>query len=171
MKLEEFHRLYRSAFGQLCIYALHYLMDVRQAEDAVQDSFVKMWEFISGGGQITAPLSWLHAVVRNECINTLKKRGDGRIEPVDLDGLIDDSEAIDRSAEEARLWKAIDSLPLMQRRILLLSKRDGLKNSEIAAELGIAEQTVKNQLGYALRKLRSTRPSTPSLLFILAFLP
>ncbi len=169
MKTAEIHHIYRSLYRQLCLYALHYLMDIQQAEDAVQDCFVKLWEEESEGKTIAAPRSWLYTAVKNRCLNTLKKLGPGRLAPTDMDGLIDDSEAIDRSAEEAALWKAIDSLPRMQRKILLLGKRDGMRNGDIAQELGLAEQTVRNQLSRALKALRNQYSTPGTLTFVLMF--
>ena len=65
-----------------------------------------------------------------------------------------DEEIVDRSFVWARLWTAIDRLPAKRREILLLSKRDGLSYSEIAARMGISENTVHNQLSKALQTLR-----------------
>ena len=65
-----------------------------------------------------------------------------------------DEETVDRSFIWARLWTAIDRLPAKRRQILLMSKRDGLSQAEIASRMGISESTVHNQLTKALRTLR-----------------
>ena len=72
----------------------------------------------------------------------------------DLDGPISDDEAEERSALEARLWTAVDALPEMRRKCLLLAKRDGLSYKEIADELNISEHTVRNHISRALETLR-----------------
>lgn len=87
--------------------------------------------------------------------------------PYDLDGMISDDEARDRSFTEARLWKLIDELPDRCREIFLMSKRDGMKYSEIAAELGISVKTVEHQISKALRRLRDAS-SDRQLYFVLA---
>ena len=74
--------------------------------------------------------------------------------PSDLDGPISDDEAEERSALEARLWTAVDALPEMRRKCLLLAKRDGLSYKEIADELNISEHTVRNHISRALETLR-----------------
>ena len=62
--------------------------------------------------------------------------------------------SVEDSQVEARLWTAIDSLPDKCREIFLMSKRDGYKQEEIARELGISLQTVKNQVSKALKILK-----------------
>ena len=59
-----------------------------------------------------------------------------------------------RSSVLRRLWTAIDSLPERCREIFLMSKRDGLKYEDIADELGISENTVRNQISKALKILK-----------------
>ena len=75
--------------------------------------------------------------------------------PMDDVSEISDEEAQARSEREALLWTAVDSLPAKRRKILLMSKRDGLKYEEIALRLGISENTVRNQISRALETLRS----------------
>ena len=95
-------------------------------------------------------------MVRNRCLDHLRKAGieTEELKPYDAYGIIDDDEAQQRSQIEARLWTAIDSLPEKCREIFLMSKRDGLKYEEIAQELGISENTVRNQISKALKTLK-----------------
>ena len=74
--------------------------------------------------------------------------------PVGYEEVITDGEAVSRSEVESRLWSAIDRLPAQRRQILLMSKRDGMKYTEIASELGLSAFTVRNQISRALASLR-----------------
>ncbi len=78
-------------------------------------------------------------------------------------------EVIDTSVRDAKIWKAIDSLPEKCREVFLMSKRDGFSNQEIADELGISIKTVKNQMTKALSRLREAL-STGHKPFFLPFL-
>jgi len=95
-------------------------------------------------------------MVRNRCLDHLRKAGirTEELKPYDTYGIIDDDDAQQRSQIEARLWTAIDSLPEKCREVFLMSKRDGLKYEEIATELGISENTVRNQISKALKVLK-----------------
>lgn len=157
--------LFRNYYRPLCLYALHYMKDVEQAEDAVQDCFVRLLE------QETEPQNtraWLYTAVHNRCIDQLRRRNPllTDIRPEDLDGFISDEEAQERSFREARLWEAINELPARCREIFLLAKRDGLTYREIALRLDLSEKTVEHQVSKALKRLRGQQSS----FFILFFL-
>lgn len=77
------------------------------------------------------------------------------LKPYDTYGVIDDDDAEERSQIEAKLWTAIDSLPEKCRQVFLMSKRDGLKYEEIAEELGLSVNTVRNQISKALNVLKN----------------
>ena len=66
----------------------------------------------------------------------------------------DDTDLQEQSEREARLWAEIDSLPTMCRRVFLMSKRDGKRNSDIADTLGISIKTVEAHMHKAYTTLR-----------------
>ena len=109
--------------------------------------------------------AWLYAAVRNHCIDALRRAGKTELLPRDLDGPISDDEAAERSTLEARLWTAVDSLPEMRRKCLLLAKRDGLSYKEIAEELNLSEHTVRNHISRALETLRDGGPEILDFIF------
>lgn len=130
-----------------------------------------------GGSQppIIYTKSYLFQMVRNASIDHLRRlSADGTPDsalPLDAladvpDPTPDEEQALqERSAREARLWAAIDHLPHACRNILLLSKRDGLKNREIAEALGLSLKTVEAQLTKAYATLRGKAREIYLLLF------
>lgn len=148
--------LFRYNYRPLCLYALHYLNDPDAVEDVVQECFAALWEKLQDGAQVANRRAYLYRAVRNRCLDHLRKAGlrTEELNPRDTYGLIDDDDAVERSYTEARLWTAIDSLPQKCREVFLMSKRDGLKYEEIAEELGISENTVRNQISKALKILK-----------------
>ena len=159
--------LFRYNYRPLCLYALHYLNDPSTIEDIVQDCFASLWEKTKEGTVVTNRRSYLYMMVRNRCLDHLRKAGieTEELKPYDAYGIIDDDEAQQRSQIEARLWTAIDSLPEKCREIFLMSKRDGLKYEEIAQELGISENTVRNQISKALKVLKEGAQKIISFFF------
>ena len=100
---------FRKLYRPLCVYAMHYLNgDVEESEDIVQNCFVKLWEVRPDNER-----AFLYTAVRNACIDHLRRIHPEvmNFAPYDLDGMISDDEARDRSFTEARLWKLIDELP------------------------------------------------------------
>lgn len=167
-----FDSIFRAYYRPLCLYAMHYLNgDIDAAEDVVQDCFVKFIQKHNDGSSCAImSKSYIYTSVRNACIDLLRKQNPcvSVYDPSDLDGYITDEEAQERSVQEARLWAIIDELPDRCREVFLLSKRDGLKYSEIADELGISIKTVEHQISKAMKKLNVEKKK---IQFLLAIMP
>lgn len=148
--------LFRYNYRPLCLYALHYLKDADLVEDVVQECFATLWEKHQAGTAVANRRAYLYMTVRNRCLDHLRRKGipTEQLKPYDTYGIIDDDDAQERSQTEAQLWTAIDSLPEKCREVFLMSKRDGMKYGEIAEELGISENTVRNQISKALKALK-----------------
>ena len=156
-------QLFRIWYRPLCLYALHYLEDLDEAEDLVQDVFCTLWKKASEDHNPAEGKAYLYSCVRNRCLDVLRSPS-RKNRPSSLEGLgvdeslalteYDDSDLRDSSLEEARMWVEISRLPRRCRRILLMGKVQGKKYSEIAREMGISENTVRNQMAKALRTVR-----------------
>lgn len=150
---EHFLQYYRP----LCLFALHYLKDIDDAEDTVQDCFMELWRRKDRGVDTSGLKSYLYSMVRNRCIDILKKDSliDSNVQPSDLEEILSDEECEEWAYDEARMWTAIDSLPEKCREVFLLAKREGLKYEEIAARMGISVHTVKNQMSKAVKTVKA----------------
>lgn len=163
MTSRQFEIYFRKLFLPLGMYALRIVDDTDDAEDLVEDAFVKAWQIIESGKEIENFKAFIYRIVRNECISFLRNR-----KPMaDIDAVPEvDDETVDTSERDAKIWKAIDELPEKCREIFLMSKRDGMSNEEIAEELGISIKTVKNQMTKAFSRLRETLTPTHKPFFL-----
>lgn len=152
MTNREFDQHFRKLYLPLCMYALRMVGDIDIAEDMVSNAFLKAWVYIMEEGKNPEFFkAFIYQSVRNECISWLRSRK----QMLAIEEFQEISEeAIDTSDRDARVWKAIDSLPDRCREVFLLSKRDGLTQEEIASELNISIKTVKNQMTKAYERLR-----------------
>lgn len=151
MTAREFEEYFRRLYLPLGMYAMRIVGNADDAEDVVEDTFVKVWQSVSGGMEVAEFSAFMYRSVRNRCVSFLRSK----MEHEDVNSIPDISEeVIDTSVRDARIWKAIDDLPEKCREIFLMSKRDGYSNAEIADELGISIKTVKNQMTKAFSRLR-----------------
>ena len=164
MTSTEIGTLYEQYFRQLCLYALHYVGDLDESKDIVQECFASL---IKNNPALSNPKVYLYNSVRNRCIDLLRSRKKERIAPMDDLSYISDKEAQRRSEIEVQLWEAVDSLPPKRRELLLLNKRDGLKYSDIARLKGLSENTVRNQIFRAIESLRNNTKKILNFLFCL----
>lgn len=167
--MKEIDLVFQQYYRPLCLYALHYLHDLDEAEDVVQDCFVRLLEAEKRDANSSVSSlsmsnpqnlkSFLYASVRNACIDKLRRKNPivQDISPSDLSGVISDEQAVDSSSREAELWTAIEQLPERCREIFLMSKRDGMTYREIAEELCLSEKTVEHQISKALKTLRGKK--------------
>jgi RNA polymerase sigma-70 factor (ECF subfamily) len=146
-------------------YALMLTRNRAEAEDLVQETYVRAIEAIDRLREDSNLKSWLFTILRNIWLNQLRKRkstpqlveldGEGNT----ADGLLGntrDSYQIFVSNENAeRVHSAIRKLPTDFREIILLREFEDLSYQEISAVLGCPAGTVMSRLGRARSKLRA----------------
>ena len=150
----------RHADGLLGL-ALKLLRERQEAEDAVHDLFVEVWqragEYDPRRGSVR---TWIAMRLRSRCLDRLRRakvRRDKTPEPVVTAA---PPEAIERAVDEPRVRAALATLGEPQREVVLLSYFGGLSSAEIAERLAIPIGTVKSRLRAALATLRSTLEPT-----------
>lgn len=143
--------------------ACRMLGDRREAEEAVQDTFVRMWHrSVDYDPSQSPPFVWAFAVLRGYCIDRLRyrhrgKRDSSRVVPIHLHLPVEESEepqVIGRD-DLRRVRAALDLLPPDERRCLELAVFLEYSHSEISEHLGTPLGTVKNRLRRALEKTRN----------------
>mgnify|MGYP001599472838 CR=1 FL=1 len=154
--VQALEKLFKAHYRPLCGFALGYLKDADQAEDIVQELFVRLWQDREGLSITTSVKPHLFTAVRNRCLNALAEKK--RMRPLDeeADDTINSEERGEDELTEraARVQAVIEALPTERRKIFRLSRNQGLKYYEIAERLGISVKTVENQMGKALKTLR-----------------
>lgn len=143
----QLYELYSSKMYGICY---RYLKDPMEAEDILVTSFMKVFEKIQqfkGEGSFEG---WIRRIVVNEALMALRKKNHLYIETnleqadrePDYDRLSDHLEAED-------LLNLISELPMGYRIVFNMYAIDGYSHKEIAAHLGISENTSKSQLSRA----------------------
>ena len=128
--------------------ALAILGDAHEAEDAVQDAFLRYWERAPDFPDAARERAWLLTVTVNGCRSRLRSPWRRRTAP-----LLDAYPAAD--PEERGLLEAVQALPPRDRAVVHLYYYEGYQTEEIARILGRSPSTVRAQLTRARQKLRA----------------
>lgn len=137
--------------------------DRREAEEVVQDTFVRMWHRSAEyDPHQSPPFVWAFAVLRGYCIDRLRfrhraKRDSSRVVPIHLHAPPEKSEdpQVMVLDDWRRVRSALDKLPPDERSCLELAVFLEYTHSEISEQLGTPLGTVKNRLRRALDKVRN----------------
>lgn len=149
--------------------ALHYLRDAADADEAVQDAFVKAFTHI-GSYKDEWPFEvWFTRILINGCLDRLKARrrrerwvvpmidpatGDRDVSALMPSRDMSPEDAVMLNERRRRLWSALARLPERQRTIFMLSHYEGYSSKEVSGMTGLNESTVRVHLFRAIRKLR-----------------
>lgn len=144
MEAEEFDDFYAASFGRLVgqVYAM--TGDREEAQECVQEAFVRAWSHRRALQQSRAPEAWVRttayrlAVSRWRRVVRSRRAPDRAVQPATSDE--------GPNADRVAVIEALRQLPEPQRRALVLHHLCDLSVAAVAAETGVAEGTVKARL-------------------------
>jgi RNA polymerase sigma-70 factor (family 1) len=153
-----FESIFKEHYNTLANYAYSILKNKQNAEDVVQDVFVKLWQ--NSPDVISTPQVkfYLVAATKNKCISFLRKEsGKTFVQPEDaqLHAHADEPARTEQENITLVISKALTALPPQCLAIFKLSRFGKLTYQQIADELGLSVKTVENQMGKALRIMRN----------------
>ena len=144
--------------SQLKAYLRGSFPAVRDVEDVVQESYLRVWK-ARAAQPIASAKAFLFTVARRLAIDLVRSQRRSPIVAVtDLSRLFVLDDARDASATAATadeielLVEAVDSLPARCREIFILRKLQGVPQKDIAVRLGLSEQTVQVQAARGMRR-------------------
>ena len=157
MTSERFQNEWLSLAGDFYRVAFYILEDAAEAEDAVQELFLKLWSGRDALDGIRSPKGYGIQVLRNLCLDRIRRSRKMETPAVlpepEWPGRQD--EAVDEKQRLAKVLDAIKSLPDRQREVLTLRTLDGLSYEEISRRTGISQLTLRVLLSQARRKLKN----------------
>jgi len=151
-----FQIVFNTYYNSLCNYAYGFLQDEDASEDIVQEVFTRIWERRQDLIGTEEVRYYLFTAVRNNCISQMRK--DKKRDIIDWDdGSVWYTQDKEDSVKDYRalIQKAIEGLPPRCREVFLLSRLSNMTYKEIAGSLDISEKTVENQMGKALKLMRT----------------
>lgn len=157
----DFNKLYDLYADRLYGFAYNLTHSSEMAEEIVQEVFLKIWQMREHVSPEYSFRSFLFTIAKNKFLNDLR----GQLTLLSYDEYVsqlDTTEKGENSTESSfnfnelneQILQSKSKLSKRQKMIFEMSKEEGLSNQEIALELGISEQSVRNQLSSALKVLR-----------------
>ena len=152
--------------------ALHMLGHEQDAQDVHQEAFIKAYRHLANFRFECSFYTWLYRIVTNLCLDQLRRRKSRREDPsttldssgeeMDLLANISDDRAASNPARELErkqmsiaIRSALEALTPRERMVFELKHYQGLKLRTIGEMLSTTEETAKNTLFRATRKLRA----------------
>lgn len=164
----------RERYGELVAHqqrravriAYQYLRDVHDADEAVQDAFIKVFTHITSYREDRPFEVWFTRILVNACLDLRKSRS-RRLRwavPMSSTGDVPPAEPVTQeqtpeqrlvSRERANeITEAVESLPARQRTVFTMCHLAEQTTAEVSQALGLSEATVRVHLFRAIRKLR-----------------
>jgi RNA polymerase sigma-70 factor (family 1) len=171
---EAFKLLFEKYGTRLYQFSLKYLRDKEDAEDLLNEVFLKIWENRNTLKTNTSFQSYLFTIAYNNIRQRFLKRSreEKYIQVFAEEYLIDSSKGEDQLEYMLfvqKINKVIELLPSRRMEIFNLNYKEELKNQEIAEKLGLSEQFIKNQLSIARKFIVNKIKEDSNLAGILFF--
>lgn len=154
-----FRQLYEATSAKLFGVTLRILRDRAEAEEALQEVYVKVWQRADRYASVgTSPISWLVAVARNHCLDILRARRpasatiEEAIEIPDAAPGPEENAAV--SEDRARIEMCLAELDADRAEAVRGAYLDGYSYEELASRFGVPLNTMRTWLRRSLMKLR-----------------
>ena len=175
---EAFQELYNRYHQQLYHYVLRFVKSPALAEDVLQDVFLKIWEIRSRINPGLSFKAYLYRICRNSVFKLLKKMAVDenlrvRVFQQFAQSVADTDLKVLWQQYEEILQAAINRLPPQRQKVFKLCREEGKTYEQVADELGISRNTVKEHMVLAMKLIREHLDQygdTPTHFIFLLFL-
>jgi len=161
-----YEELFKQTFPRMMGYCRLFIPDKSEANDLVQECFVKLWEKRTTISSSQSVESLLFVMLRNRCLNYLRDQkmhltdqkitaiGESELQHLyQLDFTGREEKTLEEKLIEA-LQLSIEKLPEKRKLVFIKAKIEGKKNKEVAEELGISVKSIEKHLHQAKEQIR-----------------
>jgi RNA polymerase sigma-70 factor (ECF subfamily) len=153
-----FNMLVRGYQQKIYWHVRKMVIDHDEADDLVQEIFVKVWKNLDKFRQDAQLYTWVYRIATNECLNYLRKKKQRFFIPIhdiqgELSQKLDSSPHIDGDEIQLKLQKALLKLPDKQRLVFNMKYFDEMKYEEIAEITETSVGSLKASYHHAVKKI------------------
>lgn len=153
---EAFRQLYQNTDRTIYSFILSILKNPQDAEEVMQETYMKIWTSASSYHAQGKPLAWMFTIARNLCymkFREQKHQSDLALDDLEGQETGEFCPQIENAADKMVLKAALELLKEEERQIVLLKNSSGLKHREIASALELPLATVLSKYNRAMKKL------------------
>ena len=144
---DAFRAIHDRYHERLLAYVRHMLRGTSEAEDVVQDVFMRAYGALRSGEREIAVRPWLYRVAHNRCIDYVRRAPAPPLQPDELiPGGTDPVVVAERREDLRRLVADLHNLPEQQRSALIIRELEGLSYEELGTALGVTVPAIKSLL-------------------------
>jgi len=154
-QVQEAYEEHADAIFRYCYFKLS---DTEKAKDVVQDTFVRVWQYLLDGKDIDTMKPFLYTTARNLIIDEYRKKKSSSLDTLMDEGFepgVDIRRELETHSDALQVIKSIQDLPKSYSEILFMRYVDDLSVKEIAETLGESENVISVRIYRGLAKLRS----------------
>ncbi|MFL9842794.1 sigma-70 family RNA polymerase sigma factor [Flavobacterium rhizosphaerae] len=164
---KDFENVYNTYWEKLTAFSFKLTRDEELAQNIVQDVFIDLWER-RREVKILSAEHYLYRAVKNQIFKHYRNNSFNTVVLEDcFDTYIIENLQDEENPLYGKLHTLLNNLPEKRKEILLMHKLQEMNTEQIAKELEISKQTVKNQLSMALKQLRFELKDLHWILFLL----
>ncbi len=155
-----FNLLMRKYQRRLYTFIRRMVCDHDEAEDVLQDTFIKVWQKLGDFRGDAQLYSWIYRIAHNQCLDHLRRLKRGLFVSHDavserLCGTLDSTEHFTGDHIHRQLQRAIMTLPDKQRAVFHMKYFDELKYEEISTITGTSVGALKSSYHIAVKKIEA----------------
>ena len=144
----------------LYVLACRYLMSESNAEDAVQYTFMRLWEGRATYDYKSGIKNLLFTILKNYVLNEIRHNNMALQKNYELSQLNEEIEIgflheLEDADFKSHLYRLVENLPPQKRQVCLLKIQEGMSNQEVADKMNISVPTVKSHYTQVIKLLRS----------------
>jgi RNA polymerase sigma-70 factor (family 1) len=157
---DAFAELFRRYDRRIYPFVLKMIHAQTLAEEVTQEIFIKIWQHRDKLIAIDQPEAYIFTIAVRHTLDHIKKRLNEQkmlqgLSAIQLQSHNDTEEHLLLHDKQALIQQAVDQLPPQQKTVYLLSRQQGLSYEDIARQLQLSPNTVRNHLVKALQFIRT----------------
>lgn len=168
-----FKTIYNRLYEPIYWFGMKYLPTEAEVEDILSETFLQVWTKRTEFKSVQSIHKFLHVAVKNKCLDVLRRRQMLAHKHAEILLSLESQQQEDFFIEQVqahllrKIYDQVHQLPPHLREVFLLSYQEGLKPAQIAEQLQLNVQTIKNRKVTALKVLKAALGHEPLVITLL----